>query len=476
MAQTAAPWAHLKLMGNQAFGKGHFVWARLHYEASGAVDQPEVAEALLHHATLAANVAAVELKLRNHAAAVAAAQRGLNLFGGKLDDEAEKEAIQKLQEKLQHRQSSARSMAREESTGTPDESAEKANSEGGLLFRQGAFADAKAVYLRAAAVEEAPNGVKAKIKSNLAQVSLRLEEAAMASEYCEEAVVLLEAAESEPASAKDAQLHRTLREKVESRSRAAALLRAVLDNYRESLLVSTSSRTRLPACLRALVLQSPYLFTAGQLRVARWRMGAVPDSHRFMPTIGVLTCLTLFAWGRGADGWCIGFGCHVPIGCLLSGCLRQRIGRVTTHPLQEAVDTLRSALKDMDLSSTRLHIVGGHRYTDVDLALSRTYFPANRSKHSFAWHLIDAARVAGCKIINTSLANRFPGADITSQEVEQGLRDSGQRFVVAALDLETGYVITHTDEESSPVPRTWWAKERPLPPMGQPLEDAALFD
>merc|ERR1712130_341351 len=88
---------------------------------------------------------------------------------------------------------------------------------------------------------------------------------------------------------------------------------------------------------------------------------------------------------------------------------------------------------------------------------------------------------AGFDKINQSMLNPFPGGPLgPSPSCEVKLVEDNQRFAVAALHLETGRVVTHTDAKSAEeeVPQELWAASSrmmfSIPTMGQPLQHAHL--
>lgn len=201
----------------------------------------------------------------------------------------------------------------------------------------------------------------------------------------------------------------------------------------------------------------------------------LPVSHkRFLATIHVLSCISVFAWFKDNKNSIFALGAHIPIGAVLYGCKKGGAA------LSELIDTLRSIFKGCPLADVTVYVVGGHQATDNDMAL-KNYFPKDPRKWLFSWHVLEALRSVGLPNIDTTLLNVFPGASL--QELGEGaevrLCAANMRFSIAALDLWTGKLLTHTNHSylfsgDSPVPELILAAERAqyaiFNPMGSRLQ------
>ena len=157
----------------------------------------------------------------------------------------------------------------------------------------------------------------------------------------------------------------------------------------------------------------------------------------------------------------------------MSGCLRQRLQGSSAHVLEEVLVTLKSSFADVAASDVEVHLLGGFACEDGNTAISTVYFKGDAQRGLFSWHVLDAVKQAGFHRVNTVLLNVFEGESCESVEIEMRLREENKRFVCAALDSETGNIVTHTKHASCPIPPDWWARERRLRPGGQALVHAS---
>lgn len=177
------------------------------------------------------------------------------------------------------------------------------------------------------------------------------------------------------------------------------------------------------------------------------------NTVRFLATIHVLTCISVFGWYRDElTHEILGFGAHINMGSLLYSVYSNMQKLITNQPfviLPELVQGLNSAFENaVDKRKVRIFVVGGHKAMDLDKALCQ-YFPGNPEKHSFSSLVLECIANAGFSNIDTSLLNKFEGvACISSNEIERQLCEENQRFVLAALDLEMGLLVTHTEDAS----------------------------
>jgi len=234
-------------------------------------------------------------------------------------------------------------------------------------------------------------------------------------------------------------------------------------NYKASRCVSPEAPTKFTPSLEEHVYNGSVRFHTGQFLDA-------DATSEFLATTGVLTCLVVFAWVRTKED-VRALGAHIPCGCILNSCNPLKFWK-TGRALEELTVALRGTFGHVPMTQVQVHIVGGHKATDHDGAL-KDIFKSKRTKQFLSWHVIDAVKSAGVVNIDVSMLNRFPGGDLLQ---EQRLRDSNQRFCCAALHMETGKVVTHTEESSSRVPAEWWTQDNfclsCLPIMGRSLRHA----
>eukprot|EP00929_Paragymnodinium_shiwhaense_P013236 TRINITY_DN121101_c0_g1_i1.p1 TRINITY_DN121101_c0_g1~~TRINITY_DN121101_c0_g1_i1.p1 ORF type:complete len:448 (-),score=48.30 TRINITY_DN121101_c0_g1_i1:145-1488(-) len=429
----------LKSLGNGEYKSQQYSRAISLYRAADAI-----AERRPHFKiVLASNLAACYLKLGESSLAAKCAESGLAL-GAEGD----------LKAKLEGRQAEASKAGPAQSTDMED--FDSVRSEGNKQFCAGNFLAAKQTY-ESLLHHDAQDVNRLKAVSNLALTYLKLGLCHRASFACEEGVRVAASLEGDDV--------KVLLRKLESRKRAAKMLEHVVDNYIASLQASPASPTRLPAELcREVISSASSLFLMGQFLEAR-------DDSRFLCTVGVLTCIAIFAWSP--ESKVRGFGAHVPVGAVLHGCLRRRMGS-SCHTLEEMVKALKAAFEGTDPSKVEVHVLGGHAVEDGSTALASVYFKGDPQRSLLSWHIIDAVRSAGFSRINTALLNVFPGAPCESMEIEMRLRQENQRFVLAALDLETGNIVTHSEHATDPVPSEWWRRDSMnfLTPGGQPMKHA----
>ena len=117
------------------------------------------------------------------------------------------------------------------------------------------------------------------------------------------------------------------------------------------------------------------------IHVGGYGSGSYPRI-RYLTTINVLTCITVMAWSP--EG--IGFATHIPIGTLLQGCRKGVPLKMLTKQLRKTFSNSKNVV---------VHLIGGHKYSDIDRALRNRYYPQNKKMHRFSWHVENAILKAG---------------------------------------------------------------------------------
>eukprot|EP00929_Paragymnodinium_shiwhaense_P026612 TRINITY_DN15799_c0_g1_i1.p1 TRINITY_DN15799_c0_g1~~TRINITY_DN15799_c0_g1_i1.p1 ORF type:complete len:724 (+),score=109.23 TRINITY_DN15799_c0_g1_i1:119-2290(+) len=216
---------------------------------------------------------------------------------------------------------------------------------------------------------------------------------------------------------------------LESAQRADALWPEIRANYAASLGVAESRPTCLsPALVKAVVADFPACYQG------QFMSGTSSDGRRFLSCLGVLVCIAVFAWMPGPNPR--GFVSHINSHVLSNG----------KDALAEMEAGLLRAFAGVKLSDVRVHILGGHRLADV---LSPLVLRHSRDspKSAFSWHIKDMLKRLGFVNINTDMLLAFDGFADQSfyrNPLKTPTARENKRFVVAALDLHTGSIITHT--------------------------------
>jgi hypothetical protein len=272
----------------------------------------------------------------------------------------------------------------------------------------------------------------------------------------------------------------------------------LLTNYRSSLLISTGNPTAFsPDLATAIFSRSDAApgalptgsFFTGQFLQARYRKSkesppppkqrvAVGEPGRFLATVDALTSIVVFARARcPKSGKIVGFGAHVSLQNVLHGCMRQQLrSHRDTYPLQEFQDALKATFEGLPANAVLFHLVGGQLYEENNKgsSLATVFFPDVEYKHHFSWHVRDAIATAGFvdSMVNTVMLNPFPGQRIGSALAEQQLREQGQCLTCAALDLDTGLVVTHTEYATGRalIPPAWWEADKKFSSLYRPAQ------
>eukprot|EP01032_Pedospumella_encystans_P035430 gene35430-40077_t len=170
---------------------------------------------------------------------------------------------------------------------------------------------------------------------------------------------------------------------------------------------------------------------------------------RFLSTVGVLTCVALFAWtnkgkvGTNQNDETITFGAHIDAEYYFGG------KRFTNNgdPYQFLRRLLSSAFKQTDPSYINCYIIGNH---------SRGC-PGETSQ-TMGEELIASLCSAGYQV-NTSMYKIFPGATVNEWNANPvatnfSLYGSGQCFFYVGIDSHTGRLLAHTKfvDEENPCP------------------------
>ena len=249
----------------------------------------------------------------------------------------------------------------------------------------------------------------------------------------------------------------------------ALLRKDVEENYRASLKLSRSRPTRFTPRLRERLYASNALFCMGQFLESS-------QDQEFLSTVAVLCCVVVFAWTKKGPHCPKGFGAHVCLQNAMGVCFYRNPSK---HALHELVLALRTCFAEVSPSEVEVHIVGGHEWADRN---NNTLNVDSIGKKSHLSGLvIDAVKTAGFKNINQTMLNPFPGGPLgPSPMCEYRLIKDNQRIAVAALHMETGRIVTHSDAASAEdeVPRDWWAASDratwSIAVHGQPLAHASV--
>lgn len=299
---------------------------------------------------------------------------------------------------------------------------------GNAAVKHGWWSRAQSLYLSADAI--ADRALRITLASNLSLVALKLADPVRAAEFATKGIALGATG--------------LLATKLQHRLDAANIMNDTLLNYQASLGISKSRPTRFtPRLASAVYSQSVAFFATGTF--------AKVGQCNFLATINVGPCIVIFAWSKRCDV-AIGFGAHVPLGAVLHGCIRCFQGSGSQHVLQELVDALKSAFTGISPTDVEIHILGGHAYeeTNAESSLKLAFFRNEPEKQRFSWHVKDAVRAAGLRgaSINSAMANVFEGGKISAETAKQFLKEN-QHFFCAALHMETGNIVTHTEFESA---------------------------
>ena len=146
------------------------------------------------------------------------------------------------------------------------------------------------------------------------------------------------------------------------------------------------------------------------------------DGPRFLATMGVFTCIALFA--RSASGRA--FAAHIPI----MAC-HYALGDAKHAMLEEVTVALKWVFRKESMGDVKVSLVGGQQAQDNDM------------RCSFSGLVKACVKRAGINDVDASLLNIFPGVPL-SATFEQDQAEKDQSFQLAALDRETGKVVVHT--------------------------------
>eukprot|EP00415_Alexandrium_ostenfeldii_P001424 UN1424 len=152
--------------------------------------------------------------------------------------------------------------------------------------------------------------------------------------------------------------------------------------------------------------------------------------RRFLSCVGVHVCIAVFAWAPCKVP--IAFAAHIPQEALKHGLDNGR------RSLPEVGSAMRETFANC--SHVQAHIVGGHRALDRPGPL-RQYF-GDSERQQVSWHVREMVREAGFSNVNTDMLLPFEG--IPGCAGHNLLSRENKRFTIAALDLRTGKVVTHS--------------------------------
>eukprot|EP00798_Chlamydomonas_sp_ICE-L_P026911 gene26911-4528_t len=151
---------------------------------------------------------------------------------------------------------------------------------------------------------------------------------------------------------------------------------------------------------------------------------------RFIATYELFTCVAVFAHSITADGssW-TAFGAHIDAECFQGA-----------KSLPSLTEALKCSFSGKDIAKqVKAYLVGGHRKDDSVL----------KGQPGALYNAVrNAVKRAGVKDIDQSLGLRFEGQHIGASDYEQNMAKlyaTNQLFCIAALDVVTGKMVTHTD-------------------------------
>ena len=199
-------------------------------------------------------------------------------------------------------------------------------------------------------------------------------------------------------------------------------------------------------------------FATGEYRAVSPEDGA--PSGVVLATLNVFSCIAVLACSPG----CRAFGAHIYNGALLNSCrvaarranVRSlALARSPPQLLPELIAGLRKTFRGkVSETEVTVHLIGGHRAMDEDMALRTGYFAGAHDARlwNFSWHVENAVRRAlpQARVKREHLL-RFggvPGEQMTPAE-ERRLSEEGQRYQVVALDVDEMRLHTQTHFEEA---------------------------
>jgi len=229
------------------------------------------------------------------------------------------------------------------------------------------------------------------------------------------------------------------------------LTSSVLFNAKATISVKPSCPTEMDSTLLAALAdsQQSYFFCMNDVTSSAL-LETDGGRRRFLATVGVFSCITVFAWSKStcvnSPGLC--FGAHVSLGALLRGL---RACKHVKYDIDRALAPLLLKLRHCFQGSRQdiiFTLVGGHRAMDNPKALE-IFFPKDREKWSFAWHIKNACDIVLNEMPNkvvwkTNLLLRFEGEMIKDTADEVRVRKKNMNYMVVVLDTSTGHLLTHT--------------------------------
>ena len=230
------------------------------------------------------------------------------------------------------------------------------------------------------------------------------------------------------------------------------LTSSILCNAKATKSVTSSCPTEMDQTLLSALAdaQQSYFFCMNEV-TSSTLLESDGGKRRFMVTVGVFSCITIFVWSKSScansPGPC--FGAHVSLSALLRGLRACRQAKINIDcALYPQLSKLRECFQEYT-GDVVVTLVGGHRAMDICEGL-KTMFPKEMDKWSFAWHI-----KTGCKaaldgmhfnkvIWNTDLLLRFEGKKIKNMIDEERVRQKNMNFMIVALDTINGQLMTHT--------------------------------
>ena len=337
-----------------------------------------------------------------------------------------------------------------------------ANAQGSAHHTAGEWSDAVAAYSIALASDSTPPNAAAILHCNRASALLKQGYFVKAGEDALSGIELLSGRESLDLTP---EIVRFLQQKLLIMVRQASLgpdlgvavERAAADTREVCMAAQTSiERGPLREALGDLGA-TLYFYEAG------FQGLSTHSQHRFLATIWVSSCITVFASGPH----CRAFGAHVNGAQLLGSIMDERKPLLQFRKVLEDVSTsMQDVFRDVESSQVTISLVGGYTKQDYSgMERLKLFFPEEEALWCFSgvmrrW----AAEALPGALIDVSLLNRFDGADWSESVQNKAghweapdrdqLMRQGQLFQVVALDSYTGNIVTQTKDEELPVPQS----------------------
>ncbi|KAJ3033988.1 hypothetical protein HDV00_005607 [Rhizophlyctis rosea] len=147
----------------------------------------------------------------------------------------------------------------------------------------------------------------------------------------------------------------------------------------------------------------------------------------YLTTYEIFSCVAVFAYSPTPHP--LAFAAHISLETLLGGIIRNQ-------PLQTLKQELTKTFATRTKSDVIVHLVGGHQNDNH-----------HNTQHPPLYTSIkNAITECGFHQINESLDLKFPGmnATTTNPSTIWSLYSQNQVFCIAALDMQSGKIVTHT--------------------------------